>query len=172
MMKGVRETGLRLVFVYPSTGMVSAQMISVGSRIGGRVRHEGFRVRRLCQHAASDTATRQRYLKASRGLRDGGVVESPMVWHHLGTRDTHPYGINPHPDTDNRGMASLVDSVKQGAQGHIGQHGRSRHGGAGHDDLEGRRRISGSEDCRRRALRGESRSVNMVSLSRYYHRPI
>ncbi len=173
MMKGVRETGHTAVFVYPSywNGLSGDDIRLIKESVdefGMKVFEFGGYVNML----HPDTATRQRYLKSlATCFETAEALDCPMVGTISGTRDTHHYGINPHPD--NWTMETwrlLIDGVKQvlkdtsGSKVVLGMEAQVT------TNLDGpKAHLRLMEDVGDERCAVNLDPVNMVSLNRYYH---
>jgi sugar phosphate isomerase/epimerase len=174
MVKRVRETGHTSAFLYPSYwgGKLSEQDIR---ELRDALKTFGIKIFEFGGYENMlhpDTATRERYWKNLSGcIEMAEKFDCPMVGTISGTRDRHPYGINPHPD--NWTLPTwrlLVAGVKQVLK-----------------DTSGSKVVLGMEaqvttnlDGPRAHLRlmedvGDDRCVvnldpvNMVSFERYFH---
>lgn len=173
MMKGVRESGHTAVFVYPAywnglSGDDIRQIKESVDEFGMKVFEFGGYVNML----HPDTSTRQRYLKGlATCFETAEMLDSPMVGTISGTRDTHPYGINPHPDNWTiETWRLLVDSVKQvlrdtsGSKVVLGMEAQVT------TNLDGpKAHLRLMEDVGDERCAVNLDPVNMVSLNRYYH---
>jgi len=176
MVKGLREAGHTSAFLYPShwdarngiTEQDIRELVKALKAYNISVFEYGGYVNML----HPDPATRERFLKQlAVCIETAEKVDCPMVGTISGSRDPHPYGINPHPD--NWTLATwrlLVAGIKQVLK-----------------DTSGSRVCLGMEaqvttnlDSPRAHLRlmedvGDDRCVvnldpvNMVSFERYFH---
>ncbi|MHB9028043.1 MAG: sugar phosphate isomerase/epimerase family protein, partial [Candidatus Latescibacterota bacterium] len=176
MVKRVRETGHTSAFLYPSYWGGNDHLTETDIReLRDALKTFGITVFEFGGYVNilhPDSATRERFLKSlAVSIETAERFDCRMVGTISGTRDLHPYGINPHPD--NWTLATwklLVSGVKQVLK-----------------DTSGSRVALGMEaqvttnlDCPRAHLRlmedvGDDRCVvnldpvNMVSFERYFH---
>ncbi len=176
MVKRYREAGYTSAFLYPphwdaKNGLPDSDIRELQKALK-TFRVSVFEYGGYVNMLHPDTATRERFLKQLViAIETAEKVDCPMVGTISGSRDPHPYGINPHPD--NWTLATwrlLVAGIKQVLR-----------------DTSGSRVCLGMEaqvttnlDSPLAHLRlmedvGDDRCVvnldpvNMVSLDRYFH---
>lgn len=175
MVKRVRETGHTSAFLYPTRWSANGLPASDIPELRDALKEYGvtlFEFGGYVNMLHPDTATRESELKIlTVCIETAEKFGCPMVGTISGSRDPHPYGINPHPD--NWTLATwkmLVAGVKQVLKDTSGSRvalGMEAQVTTNLDSPKAHRRLM--EDV------GDDRCVvnldpvNMVSFERYFH---
>jgi len=171
--RSVRETGHTAAFVYPSywNGLNEDDIRELSSALrefGIEVFEYGGYVNML----HPDPATRQRFLKSlAASIETAERFDCRMVGTISGSRDPHPYGINPHPDNWTRATWKLlVDGVRQVLRDTAGSAvvlGMEAQVTTNLDGPKAHKRLMEDVGDGRCAVNLDP--VNMVNLGRYFH---
>lgn len=175
MVKHVRETGHTSAFIYSSywgqSGLTDADVPELKDALttfGIRIFEYGGYVNML----HPETATRERFLKQLCScIEMAEKFDSPMVGTISGSRDPHPYGINPHPDnwtmTTWRLLVAGVKQVLKDTSGSRVALGMEAQVTTNLDSPKAHLRLM--EDVGDERCVVNLDPVNMISLKRYYH---
>ncbi len=176
MIRRVRETGHTAAFLYPSywggsEGLPEADIPVLRDALkefGISIFEFGGYVNML----HPDTATRERFLKRlAVCIETAEKLDCPMVGTISGSRDPHPYGINPHPDNWTlptwRLLVSGVKQVLRDTSGSRVVLGMEAQVTTNLDSPKAHLRLMEDVGDERCAVNLDP--VNMVSFERYFH---